>query len=587
MWVQHRHLLAALVVLAMLATTSGAGAWIETAIRSDTVVVDLERDGSATVSHQMLMNIRGGPLRSYQLDGIDSDAELLSDATVSRARSGAAVTPIPLLLHRGDDGTLRLEIDQKRGLLRGTYLFAFRYRTDLIERGLIQSEDERASVSWIGPRFADGIDSAQVVFRVPPAQHPPRLPPVDAEQLQLGLAEDPGGVFLSTLRRSHDKDELEVVRPHIARGEPVVWTIQADAHAFDALAAAAEPAVGTAPAPGSVPHDPRQRAVLIAAALGIAFGYALLVVLKARLFALSCRVRRAQLRALLPLPTPLRGAVAGAALAAAAGVAVYGEQPTPAGALLVVAMVFAALRSPKACSPMRGPGEWKAISDDEAFRRRGPRPPGRWLDTGAVPGFVVFVLALAAVAYGAIRVFPASPYYALLLALASASLIPIFCTGRGSELPPDPVDRPRALLAYLAKRVRRSSGLQAKAWARFPRGGSEPDELRLLVVPGRALSGLTGIEVGLEYQFGGGGPLALPYVLARTQDGSAAYSALATDVAFMRGRRSGERVAVIRPKLPTRAMALRLTLRIADLLTDKQGQSKKARPARRPVARAA
>jgi hypothetical protein len=98
---------------------------------------------------------------------------------------------------------------------------------------------------------------------------------------------------------------------------------------------------------------------------------------------------------------------------------------------------------------------------------------------------------------------------------------------------------------------------------------------------------LVGIEVGLEYQFGGGGPLALPYVLARTQDGSASYSALAADVAFMRGRRSGERVAVVRPKLPTRAMALRLTRRIADLLTDRKAQRKAARAARSSMARAA
>ena len=138
---------------------------------------------------------------------------------VTRARNGrGAGTPIPLLLHKREDGSLRLEIDHKKGIRRGTYLFEFRYRTNLQKRNLLSEDGARVLISWVGPRFADGIDSARVVFRLPTAKLAPRLPPVDSEQTALGLEDDPGGVFLSNLRRASDKDELEVVRPHIAKG---------------------------------------------------------------------------------------------------------------------------------------------------------------------------------------------------------------------------------------------------------------------------------------------------------------------------------------------------------------------------------
>lgn len=566
---------------------AGARAWVETSVLSDFVTIGLQRDGSATVAHELMMKVRGGPLRSFELAGVDTDADLLPDGTVTRARSGkTATTPIPLLFQLRDDGTLELEIDHKKGIRRGTYLFRFNYRTHLGKRDLITQDGSRVQVTWVGPRFADGIDSARVVFRVPAAQLEPRLPPVDSERVGLGLADDPGGVFLSNLRRAPDRDELEIVRPHIAKGEPVVWRMQADASAFDGYASP-EPSqvVELAPEESSAPN-PRQRALLIAIAFAIALVYGVLVVLKWVAFSRSCAIRHASARALVPLPTALRAALAGASLSAAAGVAVLLEQPTLGGGLLVIAMALAAHRGPLLAPLLRGPGRWLVLDDDDALGSKRVRLPGRWLDTGAFSGFLVFATALVAFGYGAARLLPVSPYHALLLGLASACLLPIFCTGRASELPADPATAPRGLMKYLVKRLRRR-GLKAVAWARIPTGSLEPDELRLLVTPPRALPGLAGIEVGLEYQQGGGGPVMLPFVLVRVQDGSDAYTVLQRHVSWMRGREPEQRVAVIRPKLPTRQMALALVVRIAERVTDPRPESGRQRRASSPRMRRA
>ncbi len=554
---------------------------------SDFVTVDLGRDGSATVAHELMLRVRGGPLRTLELGGVDTDAELLPDGTVAPARSGrTATSPIPLLFELKDDGTLELEIDHKQGIRRGTYLFRFNYRTQLGKRDLITQEGSRVQVTWVGPRFADGIDSARVVFRVPAAQLEPRLPPTDSEQVGLGLADDPGGVFLSNLRRAPDRDELEIVRPHIAKGEPVVWRITADARAFDGYAQPGPSQIVEFPQEESSVPSPRQRALLIAIAFAIALVYGGLVVLKWLAFSRSCAVRHARARALLPLPTALRAALAGASLSAAVGVAVFLAQPTLAGVLLVLSMALAAHRGPLSDAPLRGPGRWLVLDDADALASRRFKLPGRWLDTGAPSGFLLFATALAAFGYGAVRLLPVSPYHALLLALAAACLLPIFCTGRASELPADPATHPRPLMKYLAKRLRRR-GLKAVAWARVPTGSQEPDELRLLVTPRRALPGLGGIEVGLEYQNGGGGPVALPFVLVRVQDGSDAYTALQRHVSWIRGREPEQRVAVIRPKLPTRRLTLALVERIAERITDQRPTGERQRRASSPRMRRA
>jgi len=565
MWASHRHLPTWLLSLALLVVSLPARAgWVETTIASDVVTLDIERDGRAVVRHEILMKIKGGPLKGFDLEGVDADAEPLPDATVVLAASdGAGATPSALLMERREDGSLRIDIDHEKGLKRGSYLFKLGYRTNLLERNLIRPEGALVEVRWIGPRFPEGIDSARVIFRLPPASSTPRV--ADPEPALAGQSESPG-VFLSNLRRAHDKDELEVIRPHVAKGEPVVWRMLADAKAFDAFAPAAPPGALEAPA-DRAPGRPGRRALLIAAAGLLSLLYSVLIALKWRALVRACELAKAKPRALIPLPLAPRAALAGALLGGAAILGAETLTATGAGVLLVLAMALAAQRSPALLPRARGPGQWREISAEQAFVAPRLKLPGRLLDAGAPSGFLLFVLALFGFGAGAALLMPISPYHALLFALGAACSLPIFCTGRASELPFDLGARPRALLRWLATKLQKNPRLEVTAWARFPEGQSDPDELRLRVLPKRALSGLISIEVGLEYQQGDGGPVALPCLIVRAQDGSLCHRALPEQVVWTRGRAPEERVAVIRPTLPTRALCLSLVERVSGMLS--------------------
>jgi hypothetical protein len=583
-WHRHAWWLATLFVLVV---TRPAQAWVETAIRTDVVTVDLERDGSAVVRHELSVRVRGGPLQAIELDGVDADATPLPDSTVVNAESGGAPTPpVPLLLER-QGNVLRLEIDHDKGLARGAYLFRFAYRTQLLNRDLIRLDGRRAEVRWVGPRFPDGIDSAKVVFRVPTASEPPE--PARATD---HTADDTTGVFLSTLRRASDKDELELVRPHVAKGEPAVWRIRVAPSALDAFSAPPDPSLTAAPDAGILSAE--RRALLLGSLFGLALLYAGLVLAKWRGLEKLAALRDVTPLPWVPLPIALRAALAGLALAGAGALAFISEESVIAATLLLVAILLAAHRTPLAKPRPRGPGRWQALSDELAFRGARLRLPGAWLDATRWPGFALFAGSLTAAGAGAFQLLGERPFDALLAGLGATAILPLFLTGRIGELPLDPVEAPRRLLAKLARRLRRTPGLEVNAWARIPDGASEPDELRLLVMPEPAVSGLNAIEVGLEYEFGTGGSLAMPCVLVRTTEGSLAHARLDRHVRFTRGKQPEERVALLRPKLPTFEHLAPLVERLVRSLREERADLRRSRaplpkvrqdaPASRPAA---
>ena len=138
--------------------------------------------------------------------------------------------------------------------------------------------------------------------------------------------------------------------------------------------------------------------------------------------------------------------------------------------------------------------------------------------------------------------------------------------------------RYRKLLCAMAKTLGRDDRLQVGLVARMPNTDQAPDEVRITVAPKRAKRGLIAIEVGVEQHQGGGGPIAMPVVVVRAIDGSDSYLSLPRSVTWTRGREDNERVAIIRPKLPTRAMCLALVRRVAGILT---GQAESKRRPRR------
>ncbi len=538
-----RHLAALALGAGLAVCPRPALAWVETQIRSYSAVVDVEPEGKAVIAHELVLSVRGGPLKRFEVPGVDADAEPLPDATVTPTVTGAA--SLPLLVERRDDGVLMLEVDHEKGLRTGRYAFAFRYRTDLGERGLIQRRVSYAELRWVSPHFDQGIDSMRVLLRLPPASTPPALPNYDPND-----AEAPFGAFIANLRRAPEKDELEIVRPHVAKDEAVVWR----AHVSSALAPGAEPSVdplqpaSPRPSPSAGTGARPLRWWAIAGAVALAYG--LLVWLKWRSFSRACRDGHAQARPLLPLAIGLRAPLSGLLAALAVVLALPLAEPTPAGLSLALSLLLASLRAPLVKPEPRGPGQWLPLQESEAFRRVTPRLPGRLLDCSTLPGFVCFALCLSLAVAAAAWLLARSPYEALLALLAATVLLPIFSTGRSVDLPSHPLAH-GPLLAKLARKLKQRPATRVVPWARVRDADGQPDELRLLVQPKPCPAGLVALEVGMECVRGLGGAVAAPYVLVRVKEGAALRSALPRSLVWSRGRKADERVALLRSTLPT------------------------------------
>jgi hypothetical protein len=419
---------------------------------------------------------------------------------------------------------------------------------------------------WVGPRFEDGLDSARVTFRIPEANVAPTLPSPGSSGGAVNELDELGGVFVGNLRRAPGKDELEIMRPHVARGEPALWRVWVADSAFDAFSATAAAKSPTQLASRELGESPRERLgwLLGSVAAGLAFG--LLVFFKWRGFQAAAALRNAEARSLLPLATGVRAALGGVLLGLAVIAGGRWDEPTLVGLLLLGAMACAALYATPGRAAPRGPGQWLPLSEADAFASHGERLPGRFLDASSLPGALVLGLLLVAVVVLHFVERQHSPYRAVELLLGSTVLLPVFLTGRAQELPVVPGGDPRRMLERVLGGLRRR-GLRAVPLARLPQGLSNADELRLLLQPRGALAGLMAVEIGTDYALGLGGIVAEPYVLLRVREGSLCASALPAQTSFQRGRKAEERVAVLRPKLPTVSETLALVGELLEVLT--------------------
>ena len=375
-----------------------------------------------------------------------------------------------------------------------------------------------------------------------------------------------GGVFVGNLRRSPGKDELEIVRPHVARGEPALWRVRVADTAFESFAGGFAPKTKSTLTSRELGESPRERLTWLLGALGAGIAFGMLLVAKWRGFRAVALERRAQAAALIPLSAGLRAALGGTFLGFAVIAGGRWDEPTLVGALVLGAMACATLYAKPGRPAPRGPGQWLPLSEADAFAKAEPRSPGRFLDASTWPGAIVLgVVVLAALGLHLLERL-SSPYRAVELLVAAAALMPVFLTGRAAELPVNPGGDPRGVLKRLLLGLRRR-GLRVVPLARLPLGSAAPDELRLLIQPRGALAGLTAIEVGADYAVGLGGVVTEPYVLVRVREGSSCLTALSDRLAFQRGRKPEERVALLRPKLPTVAVSVALVTELVQHLT--------------------
>ena len=459
----------------------------------------------------------------------------------------------PLLVSSLEDGSLRLGIGAERGIRGGSYLFSFAYTLNLRDQGWVVPEQDGVLVSWVGPRLTSGVDSAKVTFVIPRGTNPPQLASPDSGA---GAA-----VLLGEVRRGAEFDEVELVRAHLATGEPALWRIIAssDALAGEAphdLAAQAVPQLnGDRAKPSGGLSRSLQRHFLLALILGV--GFAALVFFKARSVGESANLRDAKIKPLVPAAPVWRAGVAGVLLAGATWFALE-QQPWGSVLLGSLALALVTFLLPIRIVRPRGPGQWEKI--DLSAVPAPERLPADWFETRQLRGFLLFASLMALVVATAYRLLPLSNYLALMTMGLAAALVPLFWTGRRRDFPQSPLEQAKPWLGYLSRALDARTA-RVELWGRSTAlaAGRSPlthhDEARLRIVLTRSPSGLRAFEVSLEEA---AGACVLPCVILRVLSDSPTACRLPSSIKWQRGRSPEERVALLRPTAPTRAQLLRL-----------------------------
>jgi hypothetical protein len=166
-----------------------------------------------------------------------------------------------------------------------------------------------------------------------------------------------------------------------------------------------------------------------------------------------------------------------------------------------------------------------------------------------------------------------APKLSWLIAFDAAVLVPIFATGRWSQLPPDGAASAAPVLVRAFRTLKRCHHVRVVPWARVVSEGSTADELRLLLLPRAAMPGLIGIEIGLAWHHTPVGWVATPEVLVRVLESSPAAAKLTRLVPGARslpGRRPDERVRLFVAERSGIANAAALGLELAEALTDRR-----------------
>ncbi len=575
-----RIILAAFAIITSIVSGSRPSfAWVEAHVDRDDVRITLDRSGGAKVEHRITLRIAGGPLPALDVRGVDPDAVPEADGYVAPAKEaakGSLASAVPAqveVLPQGvkplPDGskdlpTLRVRLGD-RGLGRGVYLVLIRYSTRLLKPAL---DGAMTRITWRGPTWDDGLDTARVIFDLPAGPSAPRSGAPSEEAAQRSDANKTTPLVLSNVRRGTARDEIELVRPYIPKGESTSWSILADPrvlanepkNALDRDRAATAPRSLAAPAGAPWAHW---------IGLAIAALYAAIVALKARAVARTIEGREVTAPPIVPLPAAIRAPLAGLALTAGVWLEIIKGRALAGAFLVLAASLLAAYRPLRwtRATPLRGPGKWLPITDADAFRDP-PPPPGGVLDVSSRAGKLFAITLLAALVALAYWVEQRSAHHGLLLAADGVALLAIVATGRARELPPDPAVAPSPFLRRVAAILRASSrdgSLRVAAKIRVPEGSAPPDELRLAIALKGAPKGFLAIEIGVVFVAGAGGPLALPSVLVRFTKDSPCEEALAPYAPIARasrGRKQRERVLTFSPRFPTVRTTAALALRL-------------------------
>lgn len=524
---------------------SVSSAWVETRVLAQETRVDIDRTGPAIVTQELLLKVRGGPVRHFDVEGVGLEITPRSDATIRSALQGSS-SQWPIGVEALEDGTFRLKFGGERGLRGGSYLLRFSYEWPLELHRSVETGD-RVKVAFVGPRIGNGIDSAKLTFSVPKGSVPPTLVPSGEKAF--------GAPLLVRLRQG-ERDELDLVRAHIATGEPALWEIEIARDALDTQPISLDSQVHL-PSPEIRRPSPLGLGWREALVLLTGFLLALLTGTKARALGLAASELDVELRPFLPGPVVLR------VICVALGAIGFGWFGTRHQ--LEVASIFAAFAICWMCFLMpirrmgpRGPGIWHPVPAETSVVSERSLP-GKLFDVGHPSGFSFLLLLVGAAAISAFRLLSHSVEDALLVFSSVLFLIPLFFTGRRADFPESPLTQGRTWARYLGRKLR-GEAVEIEIWGRYPLGTTnfiegQVDEARVRLNLTREVRGLRALEVAIEE---GSGRFVMPCVVVRVVEASEAETRLPSDLPWTRGRNAEERVAIVRPTVPTPRQLLRL-----------------------------
>ncbi|HEY5961106.1 MAG TPA: hypothetical protein VIV60_31330 [Polyangiaceae bacterium] len=554
---------AALLGAAFVLGQSPASAWIETTLLSDAVTVEVNVQGQAIVAHDLWLRIRGGPLKGTELDGIDADAEPLPDAQVIKKSNGnVSEQTKPLLLSRGDDDTLHIEVEDPVGLRNGTYAFQFRYRTDFRQLAHIAQRGAWAELGWVGPRYRAGLDVAKVTFRLPHAPMSSRLPETDPTAEGLSQGELPTSAMLSTLRRGADTDELELLRPHVARGEPVLWRVWAAPDSFPWFAETRREKAATLTAVGhESPRSPLGRGIALAFSGLLALTASALVFSKHRTVTREAKRQLTTARALIAIPVFVRAILAGLLTGLAILLPIRADAPSLGAVSLALAFAFMLYRKPIESRTLRGPGRWLPLQRQDAFRCEAGTVARSYLDASTNQGKAVLLVWLSLTLGIGCWLFRSQPYLAMLTFMSSVMPLPLWLTGCISELPEAMRERTGRELKRMAKLLDGDGRWRVSTIGRFAGNDMLPDEIRLKVTA----SELPRFIVGLEIASVAHASEPNLCLIVRCRDDVETSVQCGSGWSSSRGRTPDERVHLFAPSVASRSRIVAQLDRLLDL----------------------
>jgi len=560
----------ALLVVGTPGVASAGMAWGDASLRADDVRVEIDSRGRANVTHTIGIHVGGKRFRAFVIDGVDDQLEAPSDAATAAGRDGPG-WPVDATDAKGvrveafveptkEARKLRVRFGNE-GVPKGDYTLRIRYTVDMAKAGAFTRDGAMLQFTWGPPHWPEGYDSGHIVFALPPAPTEPKIALSDSTD---GTN---AGAAIVALHRGPATDEVELTRPHVPHADDARWVVKLDPKALPEVSAkigGGDPAA-LAATPQATRRTLRGWSVLagLAALLGVSLALALHR--RERDAARLASTRGVALRPLVPWP-PLARSIAFGTCATASVLGCATLHPFVAAAALVLALALGALRPPRPAQAPRRPGRWLAVPEHALVRRAAA--PSAPFDPGTKLGLFVLMLALAGIATACVLLARRNLPVSAMVAVHALLLVPLFGTGRASQLPPDLGLDSWPRLAKIARAIAKIEGLEWRVIARIVRG-SKPkeappsstrgvDETRIRIDPSAdaRASGLLAIEIGCGLVHGVGSAALVPEILVRMHASSDAArriearlsrTAASATFAFSAGRGGEERVLSIRP----------------------------------------